>query len=70
MPMLLHVNSKTCAEEESLSLPNRALVVLLTQKHLIVSMEDGLIQWYRTEMPPINFKAAAESMQDKHIILT
>ena len=70
LPMLLHVNSKTCAEEESLSLPNRALAVLLTQKHLIVSMEDGLIQWYRTEMPPINFKAAAESVQDKHIILT
>lgn len=69
LPMLLQINSKTCAEEESISLPNRALSVLLTQKHMIVSMEDGLIQWYRTDMPPINFKATDQA-QDKHIIVT
>jgi len=24
---------------------------------MIVSLDDGMIQWYRTEMPEINFKA-------------
>jgi hypothetical protein len=33
-------------------------------------MDDGLIQWYRTEMPEINFKAGADANQDNHITVT
>ena len=33
-----------------------------------MSLEDGLIQWYRTEMPQINFKN--EPAQDNHITIT
>ncbi len=36
---------------------------------MIISMEDGLIQWYRTEMPEINFKNP-EANQDNHITVT
>jgi hypothetical protein len=37
---------------------------------MIVSMEDGLIQWYRTEMPQINYKAGNDTNQDNHITVT
>ena len=43
---------------------------MLTQKHMIVSLDDGLIQWYRTEMPEINFKAGADANLDNHITVT
>lgn len=66
--MVLMINSSNGQEESSLNTPCRALSLLLTQKHLIVSLEDGLIQWYRTEMPQINFKS--ESTQDNHITIT
>jgi hypothetical protein len=68
--MILQINSKTCAEETSVSLPGRPLSLLLTQKHMIVSLDDGLIQWYRTEMPEINFKAGADANNDNHITVT
>lgn len=66
--MVLMINSSTAQEESSLSIPSRALCLILTQKHLIVSLEDGLIQWYRTEMPQMNFKN--EPAQDNHITIT
>jgi hypothetical protein len=66
--MVLMINSSNGQEESSLNTPCRALSLLLTQKHLIVSLEDGLIQWYRTEMPQINFKS--EANQDSHITIT
>lgn len=66
--MVLMINSSNGQEESSLNTPCRALSLLLTQKHLIVSLEDGLIQWYRTEMPQINFKN--EANQDSHITIT
>ncbi len=68
--MILQINSKTCAEETSVSLPGRPLSLLLTQKQMIVSLDDGLIQWYRTEMPEINFKAGTDANQDNHITVT
>jgi len=45
----------------SLSLPARPMVLLVTQKHMIVSLETGLIQWYRTEMPAIGFKGGDQA---------
>lgn len=63
------INSSNGQEESSLNTPCRALSLLLTQKHLIVSLEDGLIQWYRTEMPQINFKSDVTT-QDNHITIT
>lgn len=60
-PMIISVDSKTAREESTLSLPSRPMTAILTQKHLIVSLEDGLIQWYRTEMPEINFKGGEDN---------
>jgi hypothetical protein len=67
--MLLQINSRNAQEEASVSLPSRPLTLILTQKHMIVSMEDGLIQWYHTEMPELNFKNP-EANQDNHITVT
>ena len=33
---------------------------------MIVSLDDGMIQWYRTEMPEINFKAGDHALNDSH----
>lgn len=60
LPIVLMVDSKTAREESSLSLPARPMTILLTQRHLIVSQDDGMIQWYRTEMPEINFKQGSD----------
>lgn len=54
--MAITVDSRSATEETTLSLQARPLALLLTQKHLIVSLDDGMIQWYRIEMPEINFK--------------
>lgn len=56
LPLVLQVDSRTAREEAALSLPARPLALVLTQRHMVVSMEDGMIQWYRTEMPEITFK--------------
>jgi hypothetical protein len=54
--MVIQVDSKHAREESSLTLQARPLALLITQKHMIISLDDGMIQWYRTEMPEMNLK--------------
>lgn len=70
LPLVLQIDSKTGREVSSLSLPARPLVLLITQKHMIASLDNGLIQWYHTEMPEINFKAGADQQQNDNYRLT
>jgi hypothetical protein len=51
MPEVLQVNSLDPQCENTLSLTSRATSLLLTPKHLIVALEEGLLSWYRLELP-------------------
>ena len=70
MPMMLMVDSKTAREEAALSLQARPLTALITQKHMIVSLDDGMIQWYRTEMPEITFKGGEQNADSHKLTVT
>lgn len=62
MPMILQVDPKTSKLENTVNLSSRPATCLLTQKHMIVSLEEGLIVWLKIELPPevvLNDKDAA-----------
>lgn len=62
MPEVLQVNSIEPQCENTLSLTSRATSLLLTPKHMLVALEEGLISWYRIELP---VEMAGEKDQDK-----
>lgn len=37
-----------------MTLPSRAACMLITHVHMIISMEEGLIQWFKLEQPEFN----------------
>jgi len=45
------VNPKTGVKEHTLALGGRAFCCIFTLKHLIVSMEDGLMNWHKLDVP-------------------
>ena len=60
--MILQVDPKTSKLENTVNLSSRPATCILTQKHLIVSLEEGLIVWLKIELPPevvLNDKDAA-----------
>lgn len=62
------VNPKTSTLEHTLALPCKAACALFTQKHLIVSLEDGVINWYKLDLPA--FSIAKEDDGSKKLTVT
>lgn len=50
---LIMVSPKSLKKENELFLANRCACVTFTHVHLIVSQEDGIIQWFKIEPPDI-----------------
>lgn len=50
-PMIIQVDTKTMKQENQLMLTNRPACILLTHVHMIISQEEGLIQWFKIEQP-------------------
>ena len=51
-PKVVQIDPKFMKVEHTLNLPHRVACVTLTQCHMIVSMEEGLVQWFKLELPP------------------
>lgn len=52
LPLLLQIDPKTLKLENTVNLSSRPACCLLTHKHMIVSLEEGLIVWLKIELPP------------------
>lgn len=61
-PQLIQLDAKTQKVENTVNLSSRCVTAILTQKHMIVSLEEGLMQWLKIELPEIviNEKDAAD----------
>jgi hypothetical protein len=56
MPLLYQVNPAAPKEsklEHQVSLTSRPVCCTLTQKHMIVSLEEGIILWLKLELPEV-----------------
>ena len=53
MPLLYQVNPKENKLEHQVSLTSRPVATVLTQKHMIVSLEEGIILWLKLELPEV-----------------
>jgi hypothetical protein len=51
-PKILTVDTKTSKLEIEIPLNTKATSLLFTQRHIIVSLDDGMMQWLRVENPP------------------
>lgn len=51
MALLIQVDPKFSKLEYQLSLNSRPVACLLTQKHMVISTEDGQILWHTLELP-------------------
>jgi hypothetical protein len=47
------VDPKHSKLEATWNLPSRAHCCLFTLKHLVVSLADGLVNWYKLELPHV-----------------
>lgn len=68
MPQMYMINSHQAQEEETLQLSTRPTSLLLTQKHMIIALEDGLIQWHRIERPDLAY--GQELTEEHHMKVT
>lgn len=53
---LLQVCAENPCVEQSLPLPAKPLTTLLTHKHMIVSLDNGMVEWYLVDPPPLDNK--------------
>jgi len=51
--LLYQVNPKENKLEHQVELTSRPVCALLTQKHMIVSLEEGIILWLKLELPEV-----------------
>ena len=51
--MLLHLDPKNSCLDGTLQTTSRPICCLLTQKHLIISLEEGMIIWHAIEPPDV-----------------
>jgi hypothetical protein len=51
-PMFMTINTKTAELETTIKTSSRPCTLVLTQKHVIVSLEEGMLQWLKLEAPP------------------
>lgn len=58
------VDTRTAKQEACIETQSRPCALLLTQKHLIVSLEHGLLQWIAVEQPPELVPGATEKDGD------
>ena len=52
-PMLLMVDPKNGVIDHTLNTTSRPVACILTQKHLIISLEEGMIIWHAIEPPDV-----------------
>lgn len=50
-PMVIQVDTKTLKLENQLQVQNKVASIIMTHVHLIVSQEEGLIQWFKIDLP-------------------
>jgi len=63
--LLIQVYPKKCSLEGQMSLSSRPVGIILTQKHLILSLEEGLLQWFQVEPPPLNVLGDKDQQDQK-----
>lgn len=51
MPLLIQVDPKSGKQVNQVSLSSKPACCTLTHKHMLVSLEEGLIQWLKLELP-------------------
>jgi len=65
MPQVYMIASHNAQEEETIEISTRVSSMLLTQKHMIVAREDGLVQWHKLDHPLHNYAQEKQNEDEK-----